>query len=66
MSMIISASKSHCHSRLSKPILKIASIGVFQENNFPKQYALNTFSDCFYKKLPDEFYRKTPMRESLF
>ena len=51
MGIIISASKCHCHSRLSKPILKIESIeGVFQENNFPKQYALNTFSDYFYEK----------------
>ena len=50
MGIMISASSPHCHSRLSKPILKILSIHIqkiFLGKYFPKQYALNTFSDCF-------------------
>ena len=48
MVIILGATKPHCHSRLSKRILKILSI--YRKNNFPKQYVLNTFSDCFIHK----------------
>ena len=41
---MLSNIKPHCHSKLSKTILKILPI---YRNNFPKHYALNTFSDCF-------------------
>ena len=44
MGIILSASKPHCHFRLSKPILKILAIS---RKNISGKYALNTFSDCF-------------------
>ena len=46
---MLSASKPHRHSKLPKPIFKVLPFmeQIFQGNNFPKPYALNTLSGCF-------------------
>ena len=54
MGTILSASKLHCHPKLSKPILKILSI---YKNIFLGKYALNTFSDCFMHQTFNIFYK---------
>ena len=54
MGIILSASKPHCHPKLSKPILKILSI---YKNIFLGKYALNTFSDCFMHQTFNIFYK---------
>ena len=48
---ILSASKSHCHSRLSKPILKI--LPIYRKN-------------ILWRQLSQAICRKTSMQESLF
>ena len=55
MRMILSASKLHYHSRLSKPILTI-----YRKNNLGN-YALNTFSDYFIHQTFNIFTKSNRM-----
>ena len=92
MVIILSASKFKCHSRLTKPVLKILSI--YRKNILGKQLLQAVCSKYVFillharesqifstklnkvevvklfisvlQKSSDEFYRKTPMQESLF
>ena len=92
MGIMLSASKPKCHSRLTKPVLKILSI--YRKNILGKQLPQAMCSKYIFRllharesqifstklnmvevvklfisvlqKSSDEFYRKTPMQESLF
>ena len=49
MGIVISASNPHCHSRLSKPILKILSI--YRKNILGKQLSQTVCSKYFFRLL---------------
>ena len=49
MEIILNASKFHCHSRLSEPILKILSI--YRKNILGKQLSLAIFPKYFFRLL---------------